>query len=73
MVFADRVPLDLEVNKIMIDNFQAAYNATEHLILQGCKRIAHFSGAAHRNIYKQRKKGYLAALKNHGHGNLVGS
>jgi len=66
MVFADRVPLDLEVNKIMIDNFQAAYNATEHLILQGCKRIAHFSGAAHRNIYKQRKKGYLAALKNHG-------
>ncbi|MBT30605.1 MAG: LacI family transcriptional regulator [Thalassobius sp.] len=65
LVFVDRVPDEIEAEKIVIDNFAAAFEATEHLIEQGCKRIAHFGGAQHINVYHDRKKGYLAALQKH--------
>ena len=58
VVFVDRVPSDLNSYRVIIDNYSAAYKATEHLIQQGCKRIAHFAGAQHLNVYKLRKNGY---------------
>src|SRR5690606_34530282 len=51
---------------LVIDNYTAGYTATKHLIEQGCTRIAHFAGAQHRNIYEERKKGYLDALRDSG-------
>ena len=63
LVFVDRVPQELEADKIVVDNFNASYEATSHLIEQGCKRIAHFGGAQHINVYRERKNGYLAALQ----------
>jgi LacI family transcriptional regulator len=65
IVFFDR-PCNLKgcIN-INIDNFQASFNATEHLILNGCKRIAHFSGSQEIELYRQRKLGYIEALKKH--------
>lgn len=66
LVFADRVGKGLPVDKVMIDNFAAAFEATEYLIHSGCKRIAHFSGSPKREIYQLRKEGYQAALKKHG-------
>lgn len=63
IVFVDRVPKGLDTYKVLIDNYSAAYKATQHLIEQGCKRIAHFAGAQHVNVYHERKKGYLDALK----------
>lgn len=62
VVFVDRVPEDLESYRVIIDNYSAGYKATQHLIEQGCKRIAHFAGAQHLNVYHERKKGYLDAL-----------
>ena len=62
VVFVDRVPEDFESYSVVIDNYKAAYEATTHLIEQGCKRIAHFAGAQHLNVYKDRKRGYLDAL-----------
>src|SRR5690606_8681478 len=64
-VFVDRVPDELDIHKVIIDNYTAGYKATQHLIEQGCSRIAHFAGAQHRNVYRERKKGYLDALKDH--------
>ena len=65
LVFFDRY-FDLEDNsKVLIDDFQAGFDATEHLILQGCKNIAHLSGPQQLEIYKNRCKGYKAALKKH--------
>jgi LacI family transcriptional regulator len=55
----------METDRVIIDNFAAAYKATEHLIDMGCQRIAHFAGTKHRNIYKGRQEGYLKALKEH--------
>ena len=63
VVFVDRVSEELNCDKVVIDNYAAGFMAASHLIQQGCKRIAHFGGAQHRNIYKQRKEGYLAALR----------
>ncbi|RIV34271.1 LacI family transcriptional regulator [Flagellimonas lutimaris] len=66
IVFVDRVPSNFNSYKVVIDNYTAGYSATKHLIEQGCKRIAHFAGAKHRNVYLERKKGYLDALREHG-------
>ena len=62
VVFVDRVPEKLEAYRVIIDNYSAGYKATQHLIEQGCKRIAHFAGAQHLNVYHDRKRGYLDAL-----------
>lgn len=66
IVFVDRVPDNFNSYKVVIDNYKAGYAATKHLLDQGCRRIAHFAGAQHRNIYKERKKGYVDALKEYG-------
>lgn len=63
LVMADRVADDLDVDKVVIDNFEAAFTATEYLINQGHQRIAHFAGSPRRNVYRDRKDGYLAALR----------
>lgn len=65
VVFVDRVSDELNCDKVIIDNYAAGLMATSHLIEQGCKRIAHFGGAQHRSIYRQREEGYLAALRQH--------
>ncbi|MGG9961445.1 LacI family DNA-binding transcriptional regulator [Ferruginibacter sp. SUN106] len=63
VVFFDRVEEDSKGTKVIIDNFKAGYEATQHLIDQGCKRIIHTTSSLKRNVYAQRYKGYLAALK----------
>ena len=65
LVFVDRVPANMAADKVVVDNFEAAFEVTSHLIEQGCQRIAHFGGAQHRDVYRLRKEGYLAALKKH--------
>ncbi len=65
IVFVDRIPPTLGIHKVQINNFSAAFEATEHLIEQGCKRIMYFGGARHQSIYEDRRLGYVAALKKH--------
>ncbi|RAV29630.1 LacI family DNA-binding transcriptional regulator [Sinomicrobium soli] len=65
IVFVDRIPDKLKGYKVIIDNYAAGYKAAEHLIQQGCKRIAHFAGAQHRNVYRERKHGMLDALNDY--------
>lgn len=66
LVFYDRVPSDFNGYTITGDDFRGGYLATEHLIKQGCKRIAHFSGILTCNLYQQRLSGYKAALAQYG-------
>jgi LacI family transcriptional regulator len=65
IVFFDRKKDIKGVSSVTIDDFKGGYIATEHLILQGCKRIAHLAGDFNLEIYQNRYKGYLAALKAH--------
>lgn len=66
LVFVDRVPKDFNTFRVIIDNYAAGYKATKHLIEQGCKRIAHITaGQEFGNLYNERRRGYLDALKDH--------
>lgn len=64
-VFFDRHCNLPSTSSVLLDDFQAGFDATEHLLLKGCKTIAHFSGPLHLEIYKNRFKGYRAALLKH--------
>jgi LacI family transcriptional regulator len=66
VVFFDRVFEDSEGTKVVINNMKAGYEATSHLIEQGCKRIAHITANLKRNVYSERLKGYQLALAEHG-------
>jgi LacI family repressor for deo operon, udp, cdd, tsx, nupC, and nupG len=59
----DRVVDELETFKVINDNEQASLEAVSHMIDQGYKRIALLEGPQNLTIFKQRKAGYLAALK----------
>lgn len=65
MVFFDRAHDPLNIDSVVIDDHKGAYLATEHLIKEGYKRIAHISGPQHIGIFKARLEGYKAALKDH--------
>lgn len=66
LVFYDRTPDSFETNKVMINDFESAYLATEHLIQAGCKRLAHIAGNQTTGIFKRRLEGFCAALRAHG-------
>ena len=65
VVFVDRVVEELNSDIVIIDNYAAGYMAAEHLIKQGCKRIAHIGGARNRNVYYDRERGFRQALKDY--------
>ncbi len=66
MVFYDRVIPGFLADQVVIDDLDAAYQATRHLIDSGRKRIAHFAGPQKLLIGQQRKEGYLKALREEG-------
>ena len=65
VIFFDRVMQHENSVNILIDNRQAAYNATRHLIDQGCRKIMHITAPTLQNVYKDRLKGYKEALGEH--------
>ena len=62
----DRVIDELDTFKVINDNERASFNAVSHLIKQGYKRIALLEGPQNLDIFRQRKEGYLSALRKHG-------
>ena len=66
LVFFDRVCEEINTSRVIIDDTDSAFQAVEHLISQGCKRIAHLAGPQHLSISKGRLEGYHAALQKHG-------
>jgi LacI family transcriptional regulator len=66
LIFFDRVIEHPNCTSIVIDNVKAGYDATMHLIEQGCRRIAHVGGSMNRNVYSERLKGQIMAMKDRG-------
>ena len=62
VIFFDRVMEHKNCTNILIDNRKAAYEATKHLIEQGCKRIVHITAPLKQNVYIDRLNGYKQAL-----------
>jgi LacI family transcriptional regulator len=63
MVVFDRVTPFLKAPGVRIDNEDGGFQATEHLLEQGYKRIAILAGPKNLGISNERLKGYLKALK----------
>ena len=65
LVFYDRICIGLLTDRVVVDDYAGAMTAVEHLIETGAKRIAFFSSPTHLEISKNRKNGYLDALRKH--------
>jgi len=65
LVFFDRICEGIDSDKVIVDDETGAYDAVNHLIATGCKNIVHLSGPPNLSIGKNRKEGYLRALKEH--------
>ncbi|MFZ5972155.1 MAG: LacI family DNA-binding transcriptional regulator [Bacteroidota bacterium] len=65
IVFFDRIVEELNASQVYSDNYDISFQGTEHLIAQGCKRIAFIAGPQHLYNSRNRLNGYLDALKKH--------
>jgi LacI family transcriptional regulator len=63
LVFFDRICDEIDTDRVIVDDETGAYEAVNHLIAIGCKNIIHLSGPPNLLIGKNRKDGYLRALK----------
>ena len=66
LVMFDKISKLISCSKVVINDRQAAYEATKFLIYKGCKRIAHFRGALLPQNSIDRFLGYKKALEDHG-------
>ncbi len=62
LVLFDKISKMVNCSKVIIDDQKAAYEATEHLIQSGCKKIAHFRGPLNPQGSIDRFLGYKRAL-----------
>ena len=63
VVFFDRVEENESNTNVIINNYKSGFEATQHLIEQGCKKIVLVTATLSRNVYAQRYKGYVDALE----------
>ena len=62
VIFFDRLPDGIESSSVSVDDFSGAYKIVEHLIQQGYRRIAHFTGPQNVTNAQNRIRGYIKAL-----------
>ncbi|MEO6348976.1 MAG: LacI family DNA-binding transcriptional regulator [Aquaticitalea sp.] len=62
VVMFDRVSYAIDCDKVIIDDFGSAYEATKHLLQEGRKQIIVLSNIEELSVGKLRVKGYLKAL-----------
>ena len=65
LVFFGRTCLTDRFSSVTANGDEAAYQATQHLIETGSKRIAFIGGPNHIDMVCRRKHGYLEALRDH--------
>lgn len=66
LVFFDRICIGLSTDRVVVDDYAGAFAAVEYMIQTGCKRIAFYSSPFQLEISKNRKNGYLDAIRKYG-------
>jgi len=66
MVLIDRMPPDLEIDSVQVDNVNGAYQATEALIDAGHRKIGIICGPQDLLTGRERYRGYLRAFEDYG-------
>lgn len=62
LVFYDRIPNDIDVSKVIIDDYAKSFFLVEYLIRKGFKKIAHIVAPEYLQSSNIRFKGYRDAL-----------
>jgi LacI family transcriptional regulator len=68
MVFFDRVCEATPTAKVLTDDFESGYKATDHLAKNGCKRIFYLGMGGNLSIISDRLEGYKQAIIENGLG-----
>jgi LacI family transcriptional regulator len=63
IVMFDRIADEVNCDKVVVDDFDSATDATNHLIATGCKKIALFSSIDNLSVGKLRAKGFYKAIE----------
>ena len=66
LVFFDRVSEDVMATRVVTNDYQSGYNAVQHLVEQGCSRIAFLAPFGNLAIISNRRNGYAQALRDNG-------
>lgn len=66
VVLLDRCFEDLEISSVVVDNYAGSYEAVEHIINKGHRRIAIVQGLPNTSTNTARVKGYRDALTDYG-------
>ncbi len=66
IVMFDRVADAVNCDKVIVDDFDSSFDATQHLIKTGCSKIALFSAIDNLSVGKLRAKGFYAAIEKAG-------
>ncbi len=63
VIFYDRICTGINTEKVVVDDYAGSFAAVEYLIQTGCKRIFFYSAPLNLEISKNRRNGYLDAMK----------
>lgn len=66
MVMFDRIADEVICDKVIVDDYESAINATNHLIDTGCKNIAMFSTIKQLSVSNLRAQGFYKAFEQKG-------
>ena len=64
LLMVDRIVNSINCDKVLVDDYNAIFNAVSDLIFEGKKSIALVSSINNLNVGKLRTKGYLDAIQN---------
>lgn len=66
IVMFDRVADEIKCDKVIVDDFDSAFDATSHLINIGCRKIALLSSIDNLSVGKLRLEGFKKAIESKG-------
>ncbi len=66
IVFYDRICTGINASRVVVDDYNGAFQAVDYLISTGCRRIAYYGSQMNLEIAKNRFNGYKDALLKNG-------
>lgn len=65
IVMFDRISEEVDCDKVIVDDYDSAVNAIQHLVKSGCRNIALLSSIDNLSVGKLRAKGFYAGIEKH--------
>lgn len=66
LVFYDRICTGVDCDRVVVDDYQGAFNAVNYMVERGCRRVAFYGSPMTMEISKNRYNGYRDALLHNG-------